>query len=166
MFAFSRVHLHQFLRVPVCPYILKFAFSCVFSSNLLFCMCAYIRLMFLFARVCLHQNGCLFSFASKFKCLLFLLCVFIKRVAFNLVRLYFHVCLFSCVPISKGLLFLLCVNIMFSFTHVCQHQNSRFFSPLCLHQNVSQFSFASTRCTYIKMFPFTRVNLHQNLYQF
>ena len=133
----------------VYTYILRFAFSCVSSSNLLFCMCAYIKLMFLFARVCLHQNGCLFSFASKFKCLLFLLCVFIK--------MFFY----SCLPTSKWLLLILCAYIfMFAFSRVYLYQKVCFSSCVStstcflslMSANIKIVAF-SLLCAYIKMFP-------------
>ena len=148
-------------------------FSCTPPSNLLFCMCAYIKLMFLFARVCLQQNGCLFSFASKFKCLLFLLCVFIKML------------FCSCLPTLEWLLLTLCAYIfMFAFSRVYLYQKLCFFSPVCLHQmfansrlhlnqNGCFYSCAPASkwlpilvCIYIKMFAFTHVRLHQNGCQF
>ena len=141
MFIFSHVHLRRFCFVfLVRTFIRMVAFThvCLPTSKwFLFLLCTSIRIV-----------GSLFSCAFSSKCLLLLGWACVKMFTFSRVRLYF---------------------CMFALFRVHLHQ---FYVYLCapISKNGSYFScassskiFAFSLCAYVKMVPFSRVRLHQNV---
>ena len=155
MFAISRVHLHQFLRVVVCVY-MNFGsfFSCapIFSCSLFF-VCIYINFastcvrlhefwffflvranikMVPFSPLCLHQNSCFYSFASTSKNGSYFSCASSSNIfTFSPVRLHQNVCLYSGAAALKC--FSSAPTSIFACICVCMRTSKWFFTRLRQH---------------------------------